>query len=138
MTLHLIKLAVGIEDVGHLRLVQRERYKARGVRVFFTRNTPRRSEELLDGGSIYWVIKGQVRVRQLLKDFTATVDDEGRPLCVVRYDRVLVPTVPKPKRAFQGWRYLQPEEAPPDLKGKESGQELPPQMVEELRALGLL
>lgn len=138
MTLHLIKLSVGVEDFNHLRRLQRQRRKERGKSVFFTRNTPRRAEELLDGGSIYWVIKGYVRARQLLKGFTSTVDEEGQPLCVVRYDPVLVPTMLMPKRPFQGWRYLDPRDVPADRKGADPMADLPPKMVEELRALGLL
>ncbi|MGH7126903.1 MAG: DUF1489 family protein, partial [Stellaceae bacterium] len=66
MPLNLIKLAVGTEDIADLRRWQRLRKKERGFSAFYTRSTPRRAEELLDGGSIYWVIKGYVRVRQLL------------------------------------------------------------------------
>lgn len=138
MALNLIKLAVGAEDIADLRQWQRRRKKERGFSAFYTRNTPRRAEELLDGGSIYWVIKGYVRVRQLLKGFTSTVDDEGQPLCVVRYDMRLVPTVAMPKRPFQGWRYLEGKDAPPDWKGSKGSAELPPKLAEELRSLGLL
>jgi hypothetical protein len=138
MPLNLIKLAVGTEDIADLRQWQRRRKKERGFSAFYTRNTPRRAEELLDGGSIYWVIKGYVRVRQLLKGFASTVDDEGQPLCVVRYDMRLVPTVVVPKRPLQGWRYLEAKDAPPDWKGAKGSVELPPKMMEELRSLGLL
>ena len=138
MALNLIKLAVGAEDIADLRQWQRRRKRERGFSAFYTRNTPRRAEELLDGGSIYWVIKGYVRVRQLLKGFTSTVDDEGQPLCVVRYDMRLVPTVAVPKRPFQGWRYLEGKDAPPDWKGSKGSAELPPKLAEELRSLGLL
>ena len=138
MALHLIKLAVGIDDVAHLRKVQKERRRERGRYVFYTRHMPRRREEILDGGSIYWVIKGYVRVHQRLKGFTSTVDDEGRPRCVVGYDMQLVPTVLVPKRPFQGWRYLEAKDAPPDWKGAKGSAELPPKLLEELRLLGLL
>jgi hypothetical protein len=138
MPLNLIKLAVGAEDIADLRRWQRLRKKERGFSAFYTRNTPRRAEELLDGGSIYWVIKGYVRVRQLLKGFTSTVDEEGQPRCVVHYDMRLVPTVVVPKRAFQGWRYFDGKDAPPDWKGAKGSAELPPKMMEELRSLGLL
>ncbi|HTS93439.1 MAG TPA: DUF1489 domain-containing protein [Stellaceae bacterium] len=138
MTIHLIKLAVGIDDFDHLRRLQRQRRKERGKAVFYTRNTPRRTEELLDGGSIYWVIKGWVRGRNRLKGFTSTVDEEGRPLCIVRYEPVLVPVLPLPKRAFQGWRYLEAKDAPPDRKGKGGEGDLPPKMLAELRELGLI
>ncbi len=79
-----------------------------------------------------------MRVRQRLKGFTSTVDDEGQPLCVVRYDMQLVETVLAPKRPFQGWRYLESKDAPPDWKRAKGSAELPPKMVEELRSLGLL
>jgi hypothetical protein len=138
MALHLIKLAVGTEDIADLRRWQRLRRKERGFAAFYTRNTPRRAEELLDGGSIYWVIKGYVRVHQRLKGFTSTVDDEGRPRCAVGYDMQLVPTVLVPKRPFQGWRYLEAKDAPPDWKGAKGSAELPPKLLEELRLLGLL
>jgi len=138
MTVHLIKLAVGTDDFDHLRKMQRLRKRERGKSVFYTRNTPRRAEELLDGGSIYWVIKGYVRARQLLKEFTSTEDENGEPLCIVRYDLKLVPTMLVPRRPFQGWRYLEAKDAPPDLVKGEGGEELPEKLAAELRALGLL
>jgi len=77
-------------------------------------------------------------VRQLLKEFTSTEDEDGQPLCIVRYDLKLVPTVLVPKRPFQGWRYLEARDAPPDRIGADPAEGLPPRMVEELRSLGLL
>ncbi len=140
MALHLIKLAVGVSDVAELRQAQRERRKERGRYCFFTRMMPRRLDELLDGGSIYWVIKGHVQVRQRLLRFMPMVDEEGRQYCAVGYDRALVETLWQPRRAFQGWRYLLAKDAPPDrpahAKGKDD--DLPPAMVRELRSLGLL
>ena len=138
MTLHLIKLAVGTEDVADLRRWQRLRRKERGFSAFYTRNTPRRAVELLDGGSIYWVIKGYVRARQRLKGFTSTVNDDGQPRCVVAYDMQLMQTVLVPKRPFQGWRYREAKDAPADWAGATVAADLPPKMVEELRLLGLL
>jgi len=138
MTLHMIKLSVGVDDVAHLRRLQRQRRKERGKSVFFTRNTPRRVEELLDGGSIYWVIKGYVRARQRLKGFTATVGEHGQPLCAIQYEMKLVPTIPMAKRPFQGWRYLEPKDAPKDRVGADPTAGLPPKLIEELRELGLL
>jgi hypothetical protein len=138
MPLNLIKLAVGVDDFEHLRRLQRQRKRERGKSVFYTRHTPRRVEELLDGGSIYWVIKGYVRGRQLLKEFTSTENEDGQPLCIVRYDLKLVPTILQPKRPFQGWRYLEGKDAPRDRVGRDPTEDLPPKMVEELRSLGLL
>ena len=138
MTIHLIKLAVGVDDVAHLRKLQRQRRKERGKSVFFTRNTPRRAEELLDGGSIYWVIKGYVRAHQLLKGFTSTVNEDGLPLCIVQYDIRLVTTALVPKRPFQGWRYFEAKDAPADRLTSDADDDLPPKMLEELRSLGLI
>lgn len=143
-SLHLIKLAVGIEDVGHLAAVQERRLAeslatGRGPRLFHvTRNVPRRAAELLDGGSLYWVIKGRIRVRQRLLDIEEDTDDEGRRYCRLMLDRFRVEIRPWPHRAFQGWRYLPAESTPPDLTGQDEGARLPPEMAAELRDLGLL
>jgi hypothetical protein len=139
MTLHLIKLAVGIEDFDDLRRVQRLRRKERGRYCFFTRNTPRRAAELLDRGSIYWVIKGSVRARQRLLRFTPVTTEEGERYCAIGYDKELVPTLWQPRRPFQGWRYLEAKDAPPDrARHDDSDDELPPALAQELRSLGLL
>jgi hypothetical protein len=139
MALHLIKLAVGVDDVAHMRALQKQRRKERGMACFLTRHTPRRGEELLDGGSIYWVIKGQVRVRQRLLAFHPAVGADGEVRCAAEYDPALVETLWQPRRPFQGWRYLLPRDAPPDRPaGRAGDEEMPPAMVQELRALGLL
>jgi hypothetical protein len=139
MALHLIKLAVGIDDVAHLRKVQKERRRERGRYVFYTRHMPRRRDEILDGGSIYWVIKGYVRVRERILGFIPVVEDDGERYTLVRYDPKLVETVWQPKRPFQGWRYLVPKDAPADRPAHASKEErLPEAMAEELRSLGLL
>lgn len=143
-SLNLIKLAVGIEDAGHLATVQERRLAdslaaGHGPRLFHvTRNVPRRAAELLDGGSIYWVIKGRIRVRQRLLDIEQDTDDEGRRYCRLMLDPERVETRPWPHRAIQGWRYLPAEAAPPDLVRPESDSRLPPDMAAELRDLGLL
>jgi hypothetical protein len=139
MTLHLIKMAVGISDVAELRSVQKLRRKQRGKSVFFTRNMPKRIDELLDGGSIYWVIKRQIAVRQRLKSFTPFVNKDGEKRVAIEYAMRLVPVMPRPCRPFQGWRYLTPEVAPRDRPaGVDSGERLPPKLAKELRELGLL
>jgi hypothetical protein len=139
MTLHLIKLAVGIDDVAHLRKVQKERRRERGRYVFYTRHMPRRREEILDGGSIYWVIKGYVRVRERILGFMPVVEDDGERYTLVRYDPKFVETVWQPKRPFQGWRYLAPKDAPSDRPAHAASEDrLPEALAEELRSLGLL
>lgn len=142
--LNLIKLAVGIDDVAHLAAVQKSRLAesvaaGNGPRLFHvTRNVPRRSAELLDGGSIYWVIKGKIRVRQRLLDIESDTDGEGRRYCRLMLSPERVETQPWPHRAIQGWRYLPAESAPPDLVRREGEGELPLEMAAELRELGLL
>jgi len=143
MTLHLIKLGVGVDDLAHMRKLQEARRKERRQKPgtphwTFTRNTPKRQAELLEGGgSLYWVIRGVVRCRQKLVGFDGQVDDEGRPYCRIKMQRKIVPTAPMAWQAFQGWRYLEPARAPPDLSSGDSA-DLPPEMAAELKRLGLL
>ena len=93
----------------------------------------------MDGGSIYWVIKGFVRARQRILEFTPVVEEDGERYCLVRYELKLVETLWQPKRPFQGWRYLVPKDAPLDRpRGVTPESELPERMARELRALGLL
>ena len=137
--LHLIKLSVGTESVESLRRWQARRLRLSG-RVFHqTRMMPRRADELVGGGSIYWVIKGFVQARQRLLGIEPQADADGRRSTLLVLEPELVRVVPTPHRAFQGWRYLNPEEAPPDL-GEAAGDlpDMPPEMIAELRALGLL
>ena len=144
--LHLLKMAVGIADLDDLRRVRAERIKQLGGSFVFTRNHPRRAAELLaGGGSLYWVIRGQIRVRQRITGFRSERNDKGRPYCLIAVDRDLVPTIWRPWRPFQGWRYLAPADVPPDAAPDYAGAgagdaaaALPQQMLAELRALGLL
>jgi hypothetical protein len=100
---------------------------------------PKRMDELLDGGSLFWVIKGQVRARERLLDVREIVDGEGRRACVLELDPEVIRVQPRNHRPFQGWRYLQPEKAPPDLADAPEGvEEMPDWMVAELKELGLL
>ncbi len=138
MALHILKLAVGVGDLAELREAQRERRAERGFYCFYTRNTPRREEEILDGGSIYWVIKGYVQARQRIRGFVPIVNRRGRPAVLVKLEAKITPTAGQPRRAFQGWRYLDPKDAPRDQPKTTRGKEIPPAMARELRELGLL
>jgi hypothetical protein len=139
VALHLIKLCVGIDDVGQLRRAQARRLHENGRVVHFTRMTPRRGEELLEGGSLYWVIRRKIQVRQRLRDIDRAVDADGRPYTQLVLEPELVRVLPTPHRAFQGWRYLRAEDAPPDLEeAGEGAADMPEEMVAELRELGLL
>lgn len=137
MSLHLIKLCVGIDSIEQLE-EHRARRRLREKRcLVHTRNWPRRADEILDGGSLYWVIRGVVRVRQRVLAFHHAVDDEGRAFCNIELDHALMPTEAQPKRPFQGWRYLEATAAPRDVRRGEYG-ELPDHLVRELREIGVL
>ena len=139
MTLHLIKLCVGVESVSELRAWQQLRMRQGAPPgcprppYHTTRMKPRRAAELLDGGSLYWVIQGLTSVRQRLDDIRPFVDAEGVARCHLVLDRRLVAVMPVPRRPFQGWRYLAAADAPPDCDvAAESGG-----LGEELSRLGL-
>src|SRR3954470_1735230 len=123
--LHLIKLCVGADSIEDLADWQKKRATERKKKggtsdvMHVTRMTPKRADELLDGGSLYWVIKGQIAVRQKLVALKPVVR-EGVPHCALGLDRKLIPTVRRTQRAFQGWRYLDQEDAPPDLKASKA------------------
>jgi hypothetical protein len=142
LTLHIIKLCVGCDSIEDLRAWQTERlrsFKKRGQKLELkhtTRMVPKRREEILDGGSLYWVIKGYVAVRQRLLDIRPFVDKEGVSRCHLVYDKEIVMVSPRPRRAFQGWRYLETKEAPPDIRTVRGG--LPEKLQRELAELGLL
>jgi hypothetical protein len=145
MTVHLIKLCVGVETVKELADWQVERLKRlrrerRTLELCHrTLQTPRRRDEILDGGSLYWVIKGFVLVRQRIVDLRADVKEDGTACCGIVLDRELVPTRAHPRRAFQGWRYLDAADAPKDAKGfADAAEAIPPGMREELRELRLI
>jgi len=139
MTVHLLKVAVGIESVEHFQ----ERMKARAKKgkswVHHTRHTPKRAEEVLDGGSLYWIVKGHIAVRSpILKLESVVLPGEG-PFCGIRMESRIIPVLPQPRRPHQGWRYLEAEDAPPDLaKAGKGVAALPKELAAELRALGLL
>ncbi|PKU24744.1 DUF1489 family protein [Telmatospirillum siberiense] len=138
MTIHLIKLAVGVDDAAHLRALQLNRLQSFGEIFHRTRMRPKRQDALLDGGSIYWVIHGSIAARQKLLAIREDEDEDGRACCRLVLDRQLVETCRQPRRAFQGWRYLETADAPADLSETAgTGDPLPPEMIEELKRLGL-
>lgn len=145
MTVHLVKMCVGIENVEHLTRVQADRLqRARETEsepalCHITRHTPKRAAELCEDGSLYWVVRGFIAVRQRVLACERRVNSEGRPSCALVLDPALVRTELRATRPFQGWRYLAPEKAPRDLAASDGGSaELPPEIADELRALGLL
>lgn len=145
MALHMIKLAVGCDSVKELtsRVAERARLaKAQGLprqHVHVTRMVPKRDAELLDGGSLYWVIRGEIAARTRLIGIEPFRDGEGIARCRLIMEPKVVPVSPRPMRPFQGWRYLTAADAPPDLgKAAESIAAMPEPMRRELRELGLL
>lgn len=116
MTVHMVKLCVGAEDVGDVVAWQKRLLKSHSASFHRTRMVPKRAEELVDGGSIYWVVKGVIQVRQVISEVKEIKDRTGRRACELIFDPVLHLVEPTPKRAFQGWRYLKPVDAPVDLK----------------------
>jgi hypothetical protein len=144
MTLHLIKLCVGAESIESLARWQTKRLadlKKKGRKpelVHVTRQTPKRADELLDGGSLYWVIKGYVAVRQRLIDVRPARAQDGIPRCALVYDPELIPTIRRARRPFQGWRYLKPQDTPPDARSLKGMKNLPDELKNELAELGIL
>ncbi len=142
--LHLIKLAVGVADAAALtaRLAERSRHVgAHDGRPFVrTRSFPRRAAEILDGGSIYWVMSGVLLCRQRVTDIVSDVRDDGTPCTAIVLELPVIAVVPRAVRAFQGWRYLTPSDAPDDLgqRADAHGDVLPPALRRELAALCLL
>ena len=134
MALNIIKLCVGIDRVEQL---EAEGRKARGLDhppFVRTRMTPKRAAEVEDGGSLYWVIKGQVACRQKILEIL-THGEGPNAWCEIKLDRDVVRTAPSGRRPFQGWRYLEPKDAPADLTRAEAS-DLPDDLVRELRELG--
>jgi len=145
MTVHLLKLCVGVETVQELadwqamRLKRLKRERKRVELCHRTLQMPKRRDEVLDGGSLYWVIKGFVLVRQQVLDLRPDSKDDGTACCGIVLDRALVTTRAHPRRAFQGWRYLDAANAPHDLRGfEDAADDMPRAMREDLRELRLI
>ena len=138
--LHIVKLAVGIREIAHLKAVQSARAATRPPLRHQTRSFPRRRDEIIDGGSIYWVIAGAVLVRQRITDIIEDRWDDETACAGLVLDPNLVPVHATPMRAFQGWRYLTAEAAPPDLDTSTAAfsDELPEAMRRSLQSLGLV
>lgn len=138
MALNIIKLCVGVGEIDELARWQQQRLAREGEVYHITRMAPRRVAELLDGGSIYWVIRARVQVRQRFIDIAPFTDTEGVRRCKLVFDPLLVPVSPQPRRAFQGWRYLDARDAPRDLATGKGLDDMPAKMRAELAELGLL
>ena len=145
MPLHLIKLCVGCDSVADLeewiekKLKEKKRRRQPAEHIHTTRMVPKRAEELVDGGSLYWVIRGQISCREKILGIRTTTGKDGIRRCQVVLDGKVVLVEPRPRSAFQGWRYLEAKDAPRDLARAAPGaSRMPEQMRRELRELGLL
>src|SRR3954469_9522402 len=140
MPLHLIKLCVGADSVADLETWIKQKTKGgKKERIHTTRMVPKRAGELTDGGSLFWVIRGQVTCRERILDIRPFTDKDGIGRCGIVMDGKVGRVEPRPPGAFQGWRYLEAKEAPRDLARAAPGAaRMPEAMRRELRELGLL
>lgn len=139
MALHLIKLCVGAESIADLEEWVAERVRDGGRHVHTTRMLPTRREEILAGGSLFWVIRGELSCRQAVLDLTPVRGADGISRCDIVLDPRVIPVHPRPRGPFQGWRYFVAADAPPDLDLPGDLEEgLPVELQRELRVIGVL
>lgn len=138
-SLHLIKLCVGAEKVEDLTNWQKQaRAKGPdGLPRHVTRMWPKRADELLDGGSMYWVFKGVVLARQRIVRLDEVDRGDGIKRCGIVLDPIVYRTETVPKRPFQGWRYLPGKDAPRDLSLDRANEDLPPKLMAALAEIGV-
>ncbi len=134
--LNLIKLAVGARTQADIAAFQRARTPPGSAVTIRTRQFPKRAAELIDGGSLYWVVAGLATVRQPIVDVRAVRCDDGTRATAILVEPALVSLMPRPVRAFQGWRYLRAEDAPADLGTASDG--MPGELRRRLAELCLL
>ncbi len=140
-TINLIKLSVGTENVEGLEQwhTSKQAQTADGLPRHVTRMWPKREAEILNGGSIYWVIKGSIQCRQRVLRLDEVIGSDGIRRCAIVLEPKLVRTQSSLKRPFQGWRYLQTEDAPMDLpKGRENEEAIPIELNQALAEIGVL
>jgi hypothetical protein len=138
MTLHMVKLCVGVRELREFEEWRREELEAGRKMDHVTRMFPKRAAEILRGGSIYWVIRGLISVRQRILALETLTGQDGIQRCRIVFDPAYVLVRPTPRRAFQGWRYLAAADAPADISKRSGIAGLPERMRAELAALGLL
>lgn len=145
MAMHLQKLCVGADSIEALqawidfRADQARLHGRKPEQFHTTRAMPKQRDAILGGGSLYWIIKGAMQARQHILDLRPVVGEDGITRCEIVLEPRVIQTEPFPRRAFQGWRYLRPDEAPRDLRDVPQGEgDLPPELKSELASLGLL
>jgi hypothetical protein len=138
MPLHLLKLCVGVSEVSELKDWVREARQGRDTLDHTTRMFPSRAADILAGGSLYWVIRGMILCRQPIAGLVPVTGHDGIKRCRIDFKPRIVLVRPAPRRAFQGWRYLEADDAPPDLIQGAGDEKLPDAMRRQLAELGLL
>ena len=145
MALNLIKLCVGCDSIQELegwikqRMREKRKHGEKLEHIHRTRTAPKRAAELVDGGSLFWVIRGEIACRQRIRDLRPFRDKDGIGRCAIVLEPKVVPVDPRPFRAFQGWRYLAAKDAPRDLEKAARGTKaMPEKLRRELRELGLM
>ena len=138
MALHILKLCVGVSEIEELESWVKEAKASRDSLDHVTRSFPKRGADIVPGGSLYWVIRGLILCRQPIANLEAVTGSDGISRCRIVFKPQIVPVRPAPRRAFQGWRYLEEADAPPDLPKSSSAQGLSEKMRRELGELGLL
>ncbi|MDI2091556.1 DUF1489 family protein [Commensalibacter oyaizuii] len=139
--LHIMKVAVGVQDIEHLLEINRSLAKENGGYPYtLTRFPPKQIADILDQGSLYRVIKGIMCCRQIIKDFIPSTRENGSPCIKILLEPEIIRTHSIPIKPFQGWRYLKPETAPADLSRNNiiSRTNLPLKMKQDLKELGLI
>jgi len=139
--LHLMKLAVGVRDIAHLAELQADRALRLPPLRHRTRSFPRRAPEILDGGSMYWIVAGAMCVRQRIVDIIEDRWEDGSRCTGLILDPPLVAVTARLMKPFQGWRYLPPADAPPDItatRRPRGANALPPELQRALRELCLI
>lgn len=139
--LHLQKLSVGSLNVSDMAAWQAQKHvqTADNLPRHITRMWPKREDEIVAGGSIYWVIKGSLACRQKIVRFDEVIGEDGIRRCAFVLDPELIRVVPTLKRPFQGWRYLKPADAPADLREANQGEEpLPASLSAALAEIGVV
>ena len=140
MIYHLKKLAVGIDSVKNLKIRQKIIFNEYNKIIHVTRNTPKKKDDLIAKGSMYWVIKRRVLVRQKIKDINLVIRNDGSKGCEIELDSELIKIIPTPMRPFQGWRYYSSEDVPSDLSinvNNDNEEALTDELNAELIKLGL-
>lgn len=142
--INILRPAVGVRDIAHLHELQTHfrtsNHEGQNVVVATTKRQPRQKDEILSSeGSMYWIIKNTIQARQKIVDLKLVEEEDGETYCQILMNPQIIRVSPRKKRAFQGWRYFKGSDVPKDIGSfSPSDDGLPPEMEEELRALGII